>query len=147
MPDEHYDDDEAEQESSVMRDLRKKAKRADALEDENGTLRQKVAILEAGITDLTPAKQKALLAAHEGDLSPEALRATATDLGFIAEEKPEPQVSAEEQAAHQAMAEATAAAEPSEAQVKTLQDRMRAAKSPEELAAILAEENLLYSDE
>lgn len=148
MPDEHYDDDE-QHESSVIKDLRQKAKRTEAAESETATLRQKVAILEAGITNLTPAKQKALLAAHEGDLTAESLRVTAIDLGFLAEDTPEagaPQVPLEEQAAHKAMAEATAAAEASEAQTKTLNDEINAAKTPQELEAILAREGLLLSD-
>ena len=55
MPDERYDDDEQEHESSVIKDLRKKAKRADDLDAEVKALRQESAILKAGITDLTPA--------------------------------------------------------------------------------------------
>lgn len=149
MPDEHYDD-EQDNESSVIRELRRELKQAKADAAEVSTLRQEAAILRAGITDLTPAKQKALLAAHEGDLSAEALRQTATDLGFIAEapqSEPEPQVPVEEQQALQAMAAATAAADPSEAHLKTLDDAIRAAKSPEELAEILDRAGLLLHDE
>lgn len=147
MPDEYADDHD---ESNVIKDLRIKAKRADDLDAEVKALRQETAILKAGITDLTPAKQKALLAAHEGDLDAESLRKTATELGFIAvlaAEAETPQVSAEEQAAHQRVAEATAAAEPSEAQLKTLEDKMREARSPEELAAILDNAGLLLQDD
>lgn len=148
MPDEH-DYDENPDESSVIKELRKKANRHDELDNEVRMLRQRNAILEAGITDLTPARQKALLAAHEGDLEPEALRKTAAELGFIAEKAPEaeaPQVPAEEQAAHQRMAEATAAAPPSEAQSKTLNDEILQASSAEEVKAILDREGMVAID-
>jgi hypothetical protein len=145
MPDEFQD----ENESSVIKELRQKAKRADDLEPEVATLRQENAILKAGVTDLSPAKQKALLAAHEGDLEPEALRKTATELGFIAEAPAEvetPQVPADEVAAHKRIQEATAAAAPSEAQVRTLNDELLEAKSAEEITAILRRQDMVYTD-
>lgn len=148
MPDEHdYDDDQdSGQESSVMRDLRKKAKRADTLEAEVASLRQETAILKAGIT-LTPAQQKALLAVHDGDLEPDAIRKTAADLGFVTEKAEEPAIPVEEQQAHQAMAEATAGAMPSEAQTKTFEEQMReAATSPEALQAFLEKHDMIEFD-
>lgn len=142
MPD--NDDDFAENgdDSPVIRELRHKARRADAAEAETVALRTENAILKAGLTDLTPAKQKALLAAHEGDMDTEAIRKTAIELGFLTEPapaEPEPQVPADEQAAHQRIAEATAGAQPAEASPETLNDRIAKAKNPRELEAILAE--------
>lgn len=72
-----------EEDSQVIRELRNqvKALKGDATEAEG--LRQKVAVLEAGLT-LTPKQQTALLAAHDGDLEAGALKATAMELGFAA---------------------------------------------------------------
>lgn len=141
MPDEHDEpDDLDENESSVIRELRKRAKRVDEAESETATLRTENAILKAGLTDLSEARQKALLAAHSGDMTPEAIRETAVDLGFAeAPKPPDPQVPAEEQAAHQRAQEAANGAEPAEAHPEELNDRIAKAKSPQELDRILAD--------
>ena len=139
MPDnDDYDSDDTE-ESSVIRDLRKKAKRNEDMETENAALRTEVMLARSGLGDISPARQKALLAAHEGDTTREAIRKTAADLGFIAEEEPEPQVPASEQEAHRRAQEATAGAEASEAHPETLDDRIAKAKTEDELAQILAD--------
>lgn len=149
MPDEYDDDDQTESESSVIKDLRKQAKRAHELDSEVKALRQEAAILKAGITDLTPAKQKALLAAHEGELDVESIRKTATELGFLnTEAKPEtPQVPADEQAAHQRQAETVAAAQASEAHLETLDDVIAKAKTPDELRAALRNAGMYDSED
>lgn len=147
MPDEN----DTENESPVISELRAKAKRVDDLEPEVTTLRQENAILKAGITDLTPARQKALLAAHEGDLDAEALRKTAVDLGFLKAETPaeeEPQVPADEQAAHQRIAETTGTAPASEAEVQTMQAKiaeLRAAGDEKAAMAYLEEQGMLQT--
>ena len=56
-------------------------------------------------------------------------------------------IPADERAALKRMDEATAGAEPSEAFSITLVEEMQAAKSPEQLAAILAREGLLHEDD
>lgn len=147
MPDEHeYDDDHDSPESSVMRDLRKKAKRADTLDTEVASLRQENAVLKAGIT-LTTAQQKALLAVHDGDLEPDAIRKTAVELGFVTEKADESAIPEAEQQEHQRMAEATAGAQPSEAQTKTFEEQMReAATSPEALQAFLEKHDMIEYD-
>lgn len=149
MPDEYDDEDPTEAESSVIKDLRKQAKRANELDAEVKQLRQESAILKAGITDLTPAKQKALLAAHEGELDPDAIRKTAIELGFAADKSntEAPQVPAEEQAAHQRAAEATAAAAPSEAHLESLDDVIAKAQSPAELRKALVNAGMYDSED
>jgi hypothetical protein len=52
------------------------------LEGQNSELSRKLAFTEAGLSGLSEKKVKALLAAHEGDISAEAIKATATELGF-----------------------------------------------------------------
>lgn len=113
MPDNDYDElDEApDQEQVRLKSLRDKAAKVDRLEPENTSLRTENALLKAGLGDLNDLQQKALIASHEGDLTPEALKATAATLGFTAETKEEaPQVSAEEQAAHARVATVTTGA-------------------------------------
>ncbi len=147
MPDE-YDDTEESEPSPVIRDLRAKAKRTEAAEQEANDLRTELAISRAGL-DLTPLQQKALLAAHEGEATPEALHQTAVALGITeatAAPAPEEQVPAEEQAAIQRTQNATAAAEAAEANPQTLNDRILAAKSPEEVTALLESQGLLRID-
>lgn len=149
MPDEYDDEDSNETDSSVIKDLRKQAKRANELDAEVKQLRQESAILRAGIPGLTPIKQKALLAAHEGELDPESLRKTAIELGY-AEDKPAaeaPQVPADEQAAHQRAAEATAAAAPSEAHLETLDDVIAKAQTPAELRKALTNAGMYDSED
>lgn len=148
MPDDDYTDDESsfEQPSEDFKALRKKAATADRLEPENTSLRTENALLKAGLGDLNERQQKALIASHDGDLTPEALKATATELGFTVEDKPAEetkQVSDAEQAAHQRAAEATSGAQASEAEKQTLTDEINAATSPEAVVALLAREQML----
>jgi hypothetical protein len=149
VPDD-IDDDLEDQDSPVIKDLRGKAKRTDAAEARANELETEIAILRAGGQNLTPLQQKALLASHEGERTPEALAATAKELGFPlagaagSTEAEAPQgATADEQKALGAMQEATAAAEASEAQVQTLDDKIAQAKTPEELDAILANAGML----
>jgi hypothetical protein len=149
MLEDDYDEDQPDEdeESPVVRDLRKKASKADKVEREAQELRTENALLKANLGTLSERQRKAILATHDGDLTPEALKATALDLGFIEAEAPAPaQVPEDEQAEHQRAAEATSAAPASEATVTTLDDKIAAARSPEELDAILAQEGLLAQD-
>ena len=74
-------DDGQEDESQVIRELRAQVKTLKGADTEASTLRQENALLKAGL-DLTPIQAKALLATHDGEMDPEALKATATELGF-----------------------------------------------------------------
>lgn len=97
MADEYgFEDDEgnAEQErASTLREKLKEANaRAKAAEDlakENESLKQQIAVSQAGLT-LTEMQRKALLSVHSGDLSSDGLKQTAQSLGFIAAPEPVP---------------------------------------------------------
>lgn len=136
-----YDDEsdlEEVDESEVIKKLRKDAAKAGAAEAEAQTLRTENALLKAGLGGLTEKQRKAFLAAHDGELDAEALKATALELGFAkADEQPQQQIPADEQAQHQRLAEATAGAVPSEAQVKSVNDEISVTQSPEELRALI----------
>lgn len=63
-------------------DLSRTGKARSKAEAELAEARRELAIAKAGLTDLEPKKVTALLAAHDGDLTPDLLRATAVTLGF-----------------------------------------------------------------
>lgn len=140
MPDSDDFDLDEQDDSVKIRELRAKAKRADAAEAEARDLRRELNLSKAGLSDLPEARKKALLAVHEGDETPEGFRKTADDLGW-AQDKTEteaPQgVPAEEQAALGNIAEATAAAEAAEAKKVTVDDLIASAKDEKELLAVL----------
>lgn len=129
MPEDDETFDEDDESGVKIRELRRKAKRTDDLESEVSDLRRRLAFSDAKV-DLSDDQQTALLAVIGDDLSPEAIRQKAADLKMVPlpeEDKPTPQVPAEEQAAHERVAETSTAAEAAEAQVQTLEDRMRQA--------------------
>lgn len=86
-------------ESSVMKELRAKAKRAEQAEARVAEMERKFALAEAGLSGLSDKQVKALLSTHEGDISGEALKATAAELGFGApvaeQETQDPEVAGE----------------------------------------------------
>lgn len=72
--------------------LEVEARRAKELEAELGQMKRGVALRDAGL-ELDAARQKALEAVHEGEWTPEAVRQTATQLGWAS---PTPDVPPEE---------------------------------------------------
>lgn len=137
MPDEDYDDPDpdGEGDSSVIRDLRKKLKAKEAEASEVTELRKKLAMSEAKL-DLNADQQTAILALLPPDeVTPENIREKAASLKWY-DPEPEPQVSADEQAALQRVQEATAAALPADGQQVSLEDRIAQAKSPAEIEQI-----------
>lgn len=70
------------QENANIRQLRDKANRADTLESENASLKQQLALKNAGL-NLNDKQLRALNAAHEGESNPEEWRKTAQELGFV----------------------------------------------------------------
>jgi hypothetical protein len=130
VPEENLDiDDTDAPESSVIRELREKANKADAAEKKATELQTENALLRAGL-DLSDAKRKALLATHDGELTADALKATARDLGFIADtdatppENEQPQIPADEQQQLQRIQNATSTAPASEAQEESIQAKI-----------------------
>ena len=76
------DTEVSEDESPVIRELRERAKRADEATAQAESLLKENTILRAGLNDLTPLQVKAITATHEGEWTVDAIKATATDLGF-----------------------------------------------------------------
>lgn len=70
-------------ESSVIKELRAKAKRVETAESEAAKLRQELALTKAGLDGLNEKQVKALMSAHEGDFTADAIKATADELGFV----------------------------------------------------------------
>lgn len=135
-----YDEDgnelTPEEESGVVKTLRQKLAAAEKEAADVPTLRKELAIRDADLGTLNEFQRKALLSTHEGELTKEALRGTATNLGFIEAPKQEPQVPAEEQAAHGRIAEATAGAEPVDGKAPSFEAQLAAAKNDAEVAAL-----------
>jgi len=71
------------EESDQDRNWRKLEERAKNAEERAAQLERQVAFTEAGLSDLSDKQVKALVATHEGEMTAEALKATATDLGFV----------------------------------------------------------------
>lgn len=61
--------------------------RAKLAEEKAARAERELAFNKAGLTGLSDKQVKALMATHEGDISAESLRATATDLGFTKAEQ------------------------------------------------------------
>lgn len=82
-------DDEGQQERYVrlernqIRALERDAKAARKTADENAQLKRDLAFAKAGV-ELTERQQKALSATIDGDLTAEAIRTAAEELGFVA---------------------------------------------------------------
>lgn len=77
-----------------IRALERDAKSNRKTSDENAALRRELAFAKAGV-DFSERQQKALLATIEGDLTPEAIREAATELGFAAPAPVDPAAQAE----------------------------------------------------
>lgn len=92
-----------------IKSLERDAKRARDADAELATTKRELALARSGLSTLTERQQKALLAdIGEADLTPDALRQAATELGFIQPEKQE-SGSTETLAAEGRMADAAAA--------------------------------------
>lgn len=66
----------------------RRVRETEGLKTENSQKTRELLAYRAGLPDLDSVRMKALLAAHEGEETPEALRATAVKLGWA--EPPEP---------------------------------------------------------
>lgn len=105
------DDDQTSDDSPIIRDLRKKADRADAVESENVNLKRELAVTRAGLDSLNEDQMSALAAVHKGDWDADSVKATAERLGFgtpstEGAQTTEPKIPEAELQAHQRVAAA-----------------------------------------
>ena len=91
-----------------IRAMERDAKQARKFEGELTEARRELALNKAGLGDLTPAKQRALLANIEGDITSETARAAAEELGFITVTPTDPGPSQAEVDGHRRVASASA---------------------------------------
>lgn len=126
-----------------IRAMERDAKKARTLEETNTSLARELALTRAGLGDLTPAKQKALLANIDGDITADAARAAAVELGFVA--APVDSAQSEEAASFDRMSQASAGAtDPgSEDSVARLERVAREGGRDALLAQIQADGNLV----
>jgi hypothetical protein len=139
MPDDlDSPDDDQQPDNSVIRTLREKAERTDAAETKAQQLERELTLHKAGLNDLSDKEIKALTAVHDGEWEPDALKATATELGFVKQpdgtDIPAPKVSPEELASMNRMAAASGGTPPPP---PDLDSQIAAAQNPEELKAVL----------
>jgi hypothetical protein len=132
MAEENQDgsDNDSQEDPGWIKDLRKKADRLTQVEAQLQQYEQEKQLREAGL-ELSDRQRKALLAAHEGDQTPDALKVTATELGFYT---PPPEVQPEVQQGHETVAAASNGAQPAPSSTAT--DEYAAAQTPEEVMAI-----------
>jgi len=98
----HAEAEESEGQAPARNWRKELEDRAKTAEDKAADLERRLAFTEAGLTDLSPKQVKALLSAHEGDISADAIKATADELGFgpppkVAEEEVDPEQAQREQ--------------------------------------------------
>lgn len=127
---EFVDDGTTVEDPNPMRELREAHEQAVA---DAKAARQENTILKAGLT-LSDKQVNALVASHDGDWTPEAIKETATELGFVKGETPDEAPAAgptaEDEAAAARIAEATAGAPPAsppaagEQALKEFRDRL-----------------------
>ena len=151
-----YDDNDQGEESNPVRELREHAK---TLEVNLRDAEKQVQVYKTFGPALSDKQMKALIVSHEGEFTPDALQATAAELGFVPKETPDPTptpetptaVSDAEMQAHQRIAEATAQGTPPapttpDQRIKDIRDRVARISNPdaipglrEELLAAIAE--------
>jgi hypothetical protein len=140
---ETLDDEQQPDDSPVIRDLRKQAKESADWQSKAAALERELVVHKAGLSGLTDKQHKALAAAHEGDWEPEALKATAAELGFgpQPEQPDQPQIPADEMAAMQRVATAQGGQPPPPP--TDLDTALANAQSEAEVLAILQQNNML----
>lgn len=107
MPDDVFDDDQTN-EPEHIRDLRAKAKETDDLRARLAQVERDHAFSQAlGQAAETPGVKKYFMPGYDGELTKEAIRAAATEAGFLQQPAPTPDP---DLAAHQRMADASSGA-------------------------------------
>ena len=147
--DDYQDDDDRDDRGDRSGDkpgwrrrLEKKAQRADDLAREN-------AFLKAGVNPDDP-KAKWLVKGYDGELTPEAIKAAASEAGILggateepAKEEPKDDIPSEEKDAHERMSD-TAEGQASGGE-RDFHAEMNAAKTPEELHRIAREAGVRFA--
>ena len=120
-----------------IRIWRRDAKKwADAEPELTKLQRENLLLRTPGLNALSERQMKALFATHDGELTPESLKATAQDLGFVA--PPPPEVPDAEVAAHDRLFRASAGATPAPGDSDALDAAaISQAKSQDEVMAII----------
>lgn len=135
-----------QQEPQWRKNLERKAKEAEAAKAEAQAAKRELALLKAGI-DLESPTGKLFAKAYDGEASVDAIKAAATEYGLIGQSanpstpaQAEPSVPADELAAHQRIASASAGA--NSAGQYDPRDAVANAQSAEEVLAILQKEGV-----
>jgi hypothetical protein len=128
---------------SQIRAMEKDAKAARKAQQEAETLRRELAFVRAGVGDLTERQQKALFATIDGDITADAVRAAAEELGFTQPAAPTVQDDERQQMEQMARASAGATDPGSEDSVARLQRVAREGGKEAVLAQIQADGHLV----
>lgn len=128
IPDDYNDDDEQDDGQNDIKGLRAAARKSKTLEKENADLKRRLAFVEAGIPTGDP-KVAYFVKGYDGDLDPEAIRAAATEAGFIQAAPTQQPVPEETVAAEQRLVAAGAGAVPfdtsEQAAIQRLEDAFK----------------------
>lgn len=136
MPDEP--DSQTPEPNEDIRRLREKGERFDAVSAENADLKRRVAFAEAGLP--TAPWRTYFDKGYEGELTADAIKAAATEAGFLEALKPPEQTTPEERAAHGRIADASAGATSSPPVDWAAE--YAAAKTPEQVMAIVQRQGI-----
>lgn len=125
-----------------LRNLRKKAKSADDAERRAAKAERELAFAKAGL-DLGDPKVGYFVKGYDGELTPEAIRATAVELGFVAVPTVDQQAASEAKGIEQITSTATGG-QPASFDVAA---ELQAARNEREVMAILRRAGLPTSDD
>jgi hypothetical protein len=145
-----YDDDDLDESQDSraqipvedLRNLRKKAKAADEAERRAAKAERELAFAKAGL-DLGDAKVGYFVKGYDGDLTPESIRATAVELGFVAAPQADQQAALEARSIEQITSTA-AGGQPATFDVAA---ELSAARNEREVMSILRRAGVPTSDD
>jgi hypothetical protein len=108
MSDQYIEDDDQQDDGNEdFKNLRAKAKKADAYERENSTLKRELAFVKAGVP-LDDPKMSYFVKGYDGELDPQAIKDAAIEAGFMAAPVQQTDPAVEQAKAGQAAAMAAA---------------------------------------
>lgn len=128
---------------SLERRAAKAAKRAEEAEAKAAAAERRLAFAEAGVK-LDDPKAKWFVKGYDGDIDAAAIKAAAAEAGLVESTEPAAQVPADEQQAHERIANTSTGADAP--QGRDFRAEMMAAKSPEELHRIAREAGVRFAD-